>query len=41
MDNIQKKIGAPYSTSRKWEKAMKKKTNKKRRQESKKSEENR
>ena len=32
MDRIQKKAGVPYSTSRSWEKAMKKKTHKKRRQ---------
>jgi hypothetical protein len=31
MDAIQKQVGYPYSTSRKWEKAMKKRTNKKRR----------
>jgi hypothetical protein len=36
MDNIQKAIGVPYSTSRKMEKAMKKKTQKARRQAGKK-----
>lgn len=36
MDSVQKKVGVPYSTSRKMEKKMKHKTHKARRQQGKK-----
>lgn len=37
MDTTQKKAGVPFSTSRKWEKAMKKRTHKLRRQQGRKA----